>query len=43
MRQVKISPVQFEMRVALGKRWRMKPEELIAELIEENYKRKTRR
>ena len=43
MRQVKISPVQFEMLVALGKRWRMKPEELIAELIEENYKRKTRR
>ena len=43
MRQVKISPVQFEMLVALGKRWRMKPEELIAELIEENYKTKTKR
>ena len=28
------------MLVALGKRWKMKPEELIAELIEENYKAK---
>ena len=43
MKQVKISSVQYEMLVALGKRWRMKPEELITELIEENYKRKTRR
>ena len=31
------------MLVALDKRWRMKPEELITELTEENYKRKTRR
>ena len=38
MRQVKISSVQYEMLVALGKRWRMKPEDLSAELIEENYK-----
>ena len=43
MRQVKISSVQYEMLVALGKRWRMKPEELIAELIEENYKSKSKR
>ena len=40
IRQVKISSVQYEMLVALGKRWRMKPDELIAELIEENYKSK---
>ena len=40
MRQVKISSVQYEMLVALGKQWRMKPKELITELIEENYKRK---
>ena len=33
----------IEMLVALGKRWRMKLEELIAELIEENYKSKTKR
>ena len=31
------------MLVALGKRWRMKPEELITELIEENNKSKTKR
>ena len=31
------------MLVALGKRWRMKPEELITELIEENYKSKSKR
>ncbi len=43
MRQVKISSVQYEMLVALGKRWRIKPEELIAELIEENYKSKSKR
>ena len=43
MRQIKISSVQYEMLVALGKRWRIKPEELIAELIEENYKSKTKR
>ena len=43
MRQVKISAVQYEMLVTLGKRWRMKPDDLIAELIEENYKSKTKR
>jgi hypothetical protein len=43
MRQFKISSVQYEMLVALGKRWRMKPDELIAELIEENYKSKIKR
>ena len=43
MRQVKISSAQYEMLVALLKRWRMKPEELIAELIEENYKSKPKR
>ena len=43
MRQVKISSVQYEMLVTLGKRWRMKPEQLITELIEENYKNKTKR
>jgi|TARA_B100001769_G_C21714912_1_gene393732 hypothetical protein len=43
MKQVKISSVQYEMLVELGKRWRMKPDNLIAELIEENYKSKTKR
>ena len=43
MRQVKISSVQYEMLVELGKRWRMKPDNLIAELIEENYRSRTKR
>ena len=43
MKQMKISSDQYEMTAALGKRWRMKPEELIAEHIEENYKSKTKR
>ena len=43
IKQVKISSVQYEMLVELGKRWRMKPDNLIAELIEENYKSKTKR
>jgi len=43
MRQVKISSVQYEMLLAIGKRCRMKPEDLIAELIEENYKNKLKR
>ena len=43
MRQIKISSVQYEMLVALGKRLRIKPEELIAELTEENYKSKPKR
>ena len=43
MRHVKISSVQYEMLVALSKRWKMKPDEFIAELIDENYKNKTKR
>ena len=43
MRTVKISAVKYERLVALSKRWRMKINDLIAELIEENYKSKTRR
>lgn len=43
MKYVKVSAVQYEMLLAVAKRWRMKPEELIAELIEENYNNKTKR
>ena len=43
MKQVKISSVQYEMLLALGKRWRMKPDDLVAEFIEENYRSKTKR
>ena len=43
MKTIKIPPVQYEMLVSLGKKWRMKPEDLVVELIEENYNNKTKR
>lgn len=43
MKIVRIPPVQYEMLVSLGKKWKMKPEDLVVELIEENYNNKTRR
>ena len=43
MKTIKMPPVQYEMLVSLGKKWRMKPEELVVELIEENYNNKTKR
>ena len=42
MKQINISSVQYKILVVLGKRWKMKPEELVAELIEEDYKSKTK-
>jgi hypothetical protein len=36
MKQVKISSVQYEILVELGKPWRIKSDDLINELIEEN-------
>ena len=43
MKTIKIPPVQYEMLVSLGKKWRIKPEDLVVELIEENYNNKTKR
>ena len=43
MKTIKIPPVQYEMLVELGKKWRMKPDDLVVELIEENYNNKTKR
>ena len=43
MKQVKIISIQYEMLLALGKQCKKEPEELITELIEENYKSKTKR
>lgn len=43
MKHVKVDTVQYGMLLAVAKRRKMKPEALIAELIEENYKRKTKR
>ena len=43
MKTIKIPPVQYEMLVSLGKKWRMKPEILVIELIEENYNNKIKK
>ena len=43
MKHVKVDTVQYEMLLAVAKRWRMKPEDLIAKLVEENYYKKTKR
>ena len=37
MKTVKISPVQYEMLVVLGKKKRMKPQDLIIKLITAEY------
>ena len=36
-KQVRISDVHFQMLVDVGKRWRMKPDELVEELIQETH------
>ena len=43
MKTTKITPVQYEMLVSLGKKWRMKPEDLAVELIEDNYNNKIKK
>ena len=40
---VKVSDVHYQMLVDVGKRWRMKPNDLVEELIQEAYTKKTRR
>ena len=40
---IKISDVHHSMLVDVGKRWRMKPEELVEELIQETYASKSKR
>ena len=42
-KQVKVSDVHYQMLVDVGKRWRMKPEDLVEELIQETYATKTKR
>ena len=43
MKTIKIPPIQYEMLVTMGKKWRMKPETLVVELIEENYNNKIKK
>ena len=40
---VKVSDVHYQMLVDVGKRWRMKPNDLVEELIQETYTNKTKR
>ena len=43
MKQIKISDVHFQMLKDIGKKWRMTPDELIEELIQETYANKSKR
>jgi hypothetical protein len=42
-KSVKVSDVHYQMLVDVGKRWRMKPDDLVEELIQETYANKTKR
>ena len=42
-KQVKVSDVHYQMLVDVGKRWRMKPDDLVEELVQETYANKTKR
>jgi len=42
-KQIRISDVHFQMLVDVGKRWWMKPDELVEELIQETYATKAKR
>ena len=42
-KQIKIDDVHYQMLVDVGKRWRMRPDELVAELIQETYASKAKR
>ena len=43
MKTIKIDDVHFQMLVDLSKRWRMKPNSLIEDLIQETYASKAKR
>ena len=42
-KSVKVSDVHYQMLVDVGKRWLMKPDDLVKELIQETYANKTKR
>lgn len=43
MKQVKISDVHYQMLVDVSKKWKMKPDALVEELIQETYYNKPKR
>ena len=42
-KQVKISDVHYSMLKDISKKWRISPEDFVAELIQETYSSKTKR
>ena len=42
-KSVKVSDVHYHMLVDFGKCWRMKPDDLVEELIQKTYANKTKR
>ena len=42
-KSVKVSDVYYQMLVDVGKRWRIKPDDLVEELIQETYAIKSKR
>ena len=42
-KQIKIDDVHYQMLLDVGKKWRMKPDDLVEELIQETYANKTKR
>lgn len=42
-KSVKVIAFCYQMLVDVGKRWRMKPDDLVEELIQQTYANKTKR
>jgi hypothetical protein len=40
---IKISDVYYQMLIDVGKRWRMKPDDLVGELVQEAYSSKSKK
>tara|TARA_B100000674_G_scaffold446682_1_gene413781 strand:+ start:174 stop:311 length:138 start_codon:yes stop_codon:yes gene_type:complete len=40
---IKILDVHYQMLVDVGKRWRMKPDDLVEELVQETYSSKSKK
>tara|TARA_B100000073_G_scaffold144246_1_gene118736 strand:+ start:312 stop:449 length:138 start_codon:yes stop_codon:yes gene_type:complete len=40
---IKISDVHYQMLITAGRRWRMKPDDLVGELVQEAYSSKSKK
>ena len=43
MKQVKISNAHYQMLVDIGKKWKIKPDALMEEMIQDTYSNKNKR